>query len=195
MNSLSEYVKNYLIVTNSSDYLPHLYKLCLEKAKNGRLIVIITSQLYDFSNLLLELDINKDLLKNLIIMYYQTIDEISRKLLLLHSWSLLPSLVAVDLSQLLIAQSAASLSPASIMQKVTLCTVSLLTYLQSVAAQLPKCLDDGTLLRSITGLLILRSDVENFGNTQIQTLKDLYFYKTEMFQDFADVAYKIEENW
>ncbi|XP_065366312.1 uncharacterized protein LOC135959169 [Calliphora vicina] len=187
MNSLSEFVKNYLIVTNSADYLEKLFKLCLEHLKTGCTVVILTSEIDDFSNLLAEVEIDMEYLKNVIIMSYKTIDDICRKLLFLHSWALLPSLVVVDLHKLLSEQTVTCLTTASLMQKVTLCTVSLLTYLESIATKLRRSADGRSTSREVNGLLILRSDVNNFGDAQIQTLKDLYFYKTQLYQDLVDL--------
>lgn len=36
-------------------------------------------------------------------------------------------------------------------------------------------------------MLILRPGVENFGVIHIPTLKDLYFFKSELHQDFKEV--------
>ncbi|KAM7347266.1 uncharacterized protein ACRADG_006886 [Cochliomyia hominivorax] len=185
MNSLSEYLENYLIDIHSNDYLHQLYKLCLEKVKKGETVLLITSELFDFTKLTLELDVSKDQLKRFIIMCYKSFDDISRKLLLLHSWSLLPRLVVVDLSQLLRNDSETS---SSLMPKVALCTVSLLAYLDSIAMQRTRRLVDDLAVDKLFGLLILRSDLENFGYKQIQILKDLYFYKTNLYQNLEDIT-------
>lgn len=76
------------------------------------------------------------------------------------------------------------------MQKITLCTVSLLAYLQSAVEQKARRLYNDNISPEINSLLILRTGVENFDVTQIQTLKDLYFYKTELYEDFQEVKTK-----
>lgn len=102
---------------------------------------------------------------------------------------MIPSFVAVDLSNLLIKESKPSHTSNSLMQKVTLCTVSLLTYMQSIAEQIAR--RRVNVSSDVTALLILHSDLEDFGATQIQTLKDLYFYKTELYKDFKELRTKL----
>lgn len=96
-------------------------------------------------------------------------------------------MVVVDLQQLLCNGIATGSTSGSLMQKITLCTVSLLAYLQSVAVQVAGNVKTGNFSKFINGLLILRSVGETFSDTYVQTLKDLYFYKTNLCQDFDDV--------
>lgn len=117
---------------------------------------------------------------------YKSIEEISQKLLQLHVWSWYPSLVVVDLShiiQLESTQSTAFSTP--LIQKVSFCAVALLTYLQSIAWHKER----NKAIKTLNGLLIVTlAGDDSFGHKHLQTIKDLYFYKTDLYNDLKHVT-------
>ncbi|TMW47373.1 hypothetical protein DOY81_007546 [Sarcophaga bullata] len=187
MNSLPICIKNYLFITNSVDgYLQESYELCLTKAANGDLVLLLTSMICDFSKLLEPFNIKKSQLNNLVIMRYKSIEEVSNKLLDLHNWSLFPALVVVDLFHLIQSEySQTTVFSTPLVQKVTLCVVTFLAYLQSIAWQQER----NNAIRTIQGLFILTPVGEDdLGHKHLQIIKDLYFYKTETYRDITKLS-------
>lgn len=92
-------------------------------------------------------------------------------------------MIVVDLAQLLSNETETCSTSAILMQKVGLCAASLLTYLQASASKQSASASDTT-----NGLLVLGKVGDKFGDTQIQIIKELYFYTTEMLQDFGGIS-------
>lgn len=93
----------------------------------------------------------------------------------LHEWSLLPSLVIVDVSSII-----------SSMQSLSLCAASFLDYLYAVSIQMEKQVHCGDVLPIVRGLFIVKVGDKHFNYSHLQLLKNLYFYKSGLFHGFEE---------
>lgn len=96
-------------------------------------------------------------------------------------------MAVVDISELLQTEVRKATTSFAVMQKVTLCAVAFLTYLQSIVFQRERKANVrnavATNTETINGLFILKTEGGHFNSHHIETLKNLYFYKTELCHD------------
>uniref|UniRef100_A0A1I8PM20 Uncharacterized protein n=1 Tax=Stomoxys calcitrans TaxID=35570 RepID=A0A1I8PM20_STOCA len=187
MNCLPGNVKNHLICVDTDDCLADMYKICLKRLKKkGSLVLIITSKTFDFFSLPMKrMKISKEKMKQLIVINYATIADVSQKLMDLCEWSLLPAMVVVDVSGMTSTEPATTL-----MKNLGLCAASFLDYLMAISLQNQEKQNDQQVVQ---GLFIVKEGGDNFIDAQLQLLQNLYFYKNNVLVDAHELE-KILEN-
>ncbi|XP_075155486.1 uncharacterized protein LOC142228847 [Haematobia irritans] len=184
MNCLAKNINNLLIRADSEEFLSDMYKICLQKVKKGSLVLVITSKNFNFfSSPIKRMKITKEQMKRFIVINYNTIEQITQKLMDLCEWSLLPNFVVVDVSDLISSESCLSSSP---IKSLGLCAASFLEYLRAITIQK----NDNTEI--VNGLFVVKEDGEKIGSIQLQLLQNLFFYKTDILDDLNDLTIFLE---
>lgn len=111
--------------------------------------------------------------------YYNSIDEITQKLLDLHDWSLLPALVVVDL--------AGALASTMHFKTISLCAASFWDYLHSIVIQRENKCKNISFTLPVYGIFIVRKEREYFNELHLEMLRSLYFYRDVMVENILDI--------
>ncbi|XP_037937730.1 uncharacterized protein LOC119671259 [Teleopsis dalmanni] len=203
MNVLGENIYNYVFISNQDCENENVYKLCLNKIKTKETVLLMTRDKHNILTLVKDLKISKKDLQYLIIMYFKSITEITHKLLELHDWVYVPTLVVVDFCPFIASHKEISIShenaeksgKRSLLEKIYFCIATLFNYMESVQRRQNKSNQDKMLNRvNIYSFVLLIEQQEFLTRAQLDLIISLYFYKNQHHNDFDAIQKSILSN-